>query len=90
MTAIAWINEQTMICENVSSDERPLAEISIPGYILIDPLQTPAAGWAWDAQLNDWVQVAQNIGEGGISDTYENGVLVEPKPTEPPTEQGGA
>lgn len=86
MTILAIINAQTMVCENVSSDPRPASEIQIPDFIVLDLEQTQAVGWEWDESIKDYVMVDQNLGEGGIGDTYSNGKLVEPKP-EPPVEQ---
>lgn len=83
MTILAWINEQNSVCENVSSDPRPAADITLPGYLIIDLEATPAVGWQWDEATNDYVQIDQNLGEGGIGDTFENGKLVEPKPEAP-------
>lgn len=84
MTTIAWINNNTSVCDNVSQDDRPVSEITVPGYTLIDLDQTPAVGWVWDEVALDWVQVDQNLGEGGIGDSYVNGKLVEPKPNYTP------
>lgn len=36
MTILAWINEQTNICENTSLDDRPASEIQIDGYLMLD------------------------------------------------------
>lgn len=85
MTTLAIINTQTMICENVSTDPRPASEIQIPGYIVLNLEQTPSAGWEWNG--TEWVMIDENLGEGGIGDTYENGKLVEPKPADPPQDQ---
>lgn len=87
MTILAWINNQTNICENTSYDIRPASEIQIEGYTIIDLDQTESVGWEWDATIDDYVMVAQNLGEGGINDTYVNGKLVEPKPTTKPIQQ---
>lgn len=84
MTILAWINNQTNICDNTSTDPRPASEIQIAGYTIIDLEQTPSAGWGWNG--TEWVMVDENLGEGGIGDTYENGKLIEPKPTQPPQE----
>lgn len=88
MTTIAWINNETNICENVSQDDRPASEIIVPGYTLIDLDETPSTTWKWDETLLDWVQVDENLGEGGIGDTYIDGKLVEPKPTYTPPSTG--
>ena len=84
MTILAWINNQTNICENISSDDRSASEISIPGYQLIDLEQTLAVDWSWDG--TEWVMKDADIGEGGIGDTYENGKLIKSKPTESPSQ----
>lgn len=36
MTILAWINEQTNICENTTLDDRPATEIHIKGYLILD------------------------------------------------------
>lgn len=36
MTILAWINEQTNVCENTTLDPRPASEIQIPGYLMLD------------------------------------------------------
>lgn len=81
MTTLAWINEQTNICENTSLDDRPASDIAIPGYIILDLAQTQAAKWEWNG--TEWVVVDENIGEGGIGDTWDGTKLIEPKPNNP-------
>ena len=80
MTTIAWINNETNICDNVSYDDRPASEISIPGYQMIDLGQTPTVNWNWDG--TQFVMVEGGIGEGSIGCTYENGKLIQPKPAD--------
>lgn len=87
MTTLAWIDQQTKICTNVSYDIRPVSEIVIPGYQILDLDQTPTAGWDWDDATKEWVFVDRNNGEGGIGDIYENGKLVQPKPDYIPVPQ---
>lgn len=84
MTNLAIINNQTNICGNVSSDPRPASEIQIEGYTVIDLSQTLAVNWEWNG--TEWVMIDQNLGEGGIGDTYENGKLIRPKPNDPPAQ----
>lgn len=52
MTVIAWINEQTMICENTSLDPRPASEIVIPGYLMLDldAIGGGGIGHTWDGE----------------------------------------
>jgi hypothetical protein len=52
MTTIAWINEQTMICENISLDPRPASEIVISGYLLLDldAIGGGGIGHTWDGE----------------------------------------
>lgn len=40
MFRFALVNEQTMICENISLDERPANEIVVAGYLIIDITDT--------------------------------------------------
>lgn len=89
MTILAWINQQTNVCDRCSLDDRQPSEIEIPGYFLIDLEKTTAVDWVWDSTLSDWVAV-EGIGNGGIGDIYENGKLVQPKPPMPiqPTTSG--
>lgn len=79
MTILALINNQTNICENVSSDERPANEIIIQGYTVLDLEQTPVINWSWNETLNDFEEV-ESIGNGGIGFTYTNGKLIANKP----------
>lgn len=85
MTTLAWINNQTNICDNVSTDPRPASEIQINGYTIIDLNQTPSVGWEWNG--TEWVMFDEGLGQGGIGDIYENGKLIEPKPADPPQDQ---
>lgn len=87
MTTLAWINNNTSVCDNVTLDPRPASEIQIDGYLMLDLDQTPSAHWEWDEATQDWVMVEEGIGNGGIGDTYIDGKLVEPKPVAPPSEQ---
>ena len=83
MGTIAWINNKTNICENVSVSSVPASECQpVNGYTLIDLEQTQAAGWEWNG--TEWVVVNENIGEGGIGDTWDGTRLIEPKPINPP------
>lgn len=36
MTIIAWINQQTNVCENTSLDDRPASKIQVDGYLMLD------------------------------------------------------
>lgn len=80
---LAIINNQTNICENVSTDPRPASEIEIPGYTVLNLSEIPSVGWEWDTTTKEWVMVDEGLGQGGIGNTYENGKLIEPKPTYP-------
>lgn len=50
MTVLAWINEQTNICENTTLDDRPASEIIIPGYLILDleAIGSGGIGDIWD------------------------------------------
>jgi hypothetical protein len=52
MTTLAWINEQTNICDNVSLDDRPASEIQIPGYLMLDldAIGGGGIGDTWDGE----------------------------------------
>jgi hypothetical protein len=63
MTRLALINPNTNIVENVTLDDRPMFEIDIPGYIIVD---------------------IDEVGGGGIGDTWNGTVLVKPAPPPPP------
>jgi hypothetical protein len=82
MTILGLVNAQTLICENVTIDERPASEVQIDGYIVIDITTTSVITWNWNGI--DWIEV-DSIGDGGIGYSYENGKLVLPKPVNPPT-----
>lgn len=47
MTRLAWINEQTNICENTTTDDRSVSEITISGYLIVD-LETIGGGGVGD------------------------------------------
>lgn len=52
MTALAWINEQTNVCENTTTDPRPASEIQIDGYLIIDleAIGGGGIGDTWDGE----------------------------------------
>jgi hypothetical protein len=81
MIKIAIINSNTNICENVSEDSRPINQINVPGYILLNLETTETIKWNWNPTLDDWEEIEGSIGTGGIGYTYINGKLKEPKPT---------
>lgn len=87
MTVLAWINEQTNVCENTSLDDRFASEIKVDGYLMLDLEQTPSAHWEWDESAQDWVIIQEGIGNGGIGDTYTDGMLLTSRPVAPPSEQ---
>ena len=82
MTILALINNQTNICENVSLDTRPVNEITIAGYTVLDLEQISVITWDWNEELNDYEQV-ERIGNGGIGFVYTDGKLVQVKPEKP-------
>lgn len=91
MTVLAWINEQTMICENTSLDPRPADEVHVDGYLMLDLEQTPSAEWVWNEDLQDWELIDEPIGQGGIGDVWDGIKLITPKqklPTDQPTTSG--
>lgn len=83
MTQVAIINKNTNICENVSTDPRPVSDIILPEpYFAIDLSITPAIDWVWNNTLQDWEQV-EGIGNGGIGDVWDGTKLIQPKPANP-------
>jgi hypothetical protein len=88
MTILALINEQTMVCENVSIDDRPASDIQIAGFIVLDLNATPTISWEWDEQTQEWVKMNEVMGEGGIGFTYQNGKLIAPLPLVQPQTSG--
>jgi hypothetical protein len=50
MTTVAWINTQTNICENTSLDDRPVSEIVMQGYLMLDleAIGGGGIGHTWD------------------------------------------
>lgn len=88
MTVLAWINNKTMICDNVSIDDRPASEIRIPDYMIIDLEQTDCMSWKYDETLKDYVLRDIGVGTGGIGFSYIDGKLVSQKPTEQPSTTG--
>lgn len=79
MTVLAWINNQTMVCENTSLDPRPASEIHIDGYLMLDLEQTPSAHWEWNDETQDWILINDPIGQGGIGDVWDGTTLITPK-----------
>jgi hypothetical protein len=89
MTQLALINNITNICENVTSDTRPVNEINIEGYTVLDLNNTSTITWSWNETINDFEQF-EGIGNGGIGFIYTDGKLVAVKPAIPvqPTTSG--
>jgi hypothetical protein len=81
MTTLLLINETTLICENVSMDDRPASEIKLPGYLVLDLDKTECFSWKWNG--TEWVKFSLGVSQGSIGCVYENGVLVEQKPEDP-------
>lgn len=80
MPNLAIINRNTNICENVTSDPRPIEEIVLPEpYFVVDITTTHAIDWVWDETLNDWVSV-EGVGNGGIGDVWDGEKLMQPHP----------
>lgn len=88
MNTLAWINETTLVCENITACTKLAADCEKPeGFFVIDLPTTPSAHWEWDESTQDWVLVEEGIGNGGIGDEYTNNMLVTPKPAAPPSDQ---
>jgi hypothetical protein len=83
MTKLALINQQTMVCENVTEDSRPAAEVIVEGYIVLDLAVTPCKSWRLDRETNLWVECEGLVGSGGISDVWDGEKLNAPKPADP-------
>ena len=81
MKNLAIINAETLICENVTVDDRPASEIQIDGYIVLDLSATISVSWDWDG--TDWVE-QESMDGGAIGDTYQNGKLYQEKPKKQP------
>lgn len=84
MTQLALINQTTMVCENVTEDDRPASEVFVEGYIVLDLATTPCTTWQLDEATNTWVACEGIIGSGGISDVWDGEKLNAPKPADPP------
>jgi len=84
MTKLALINNNTNICENVTTDDRPANEINIEGYTVLDLDNTSVINYVWNETLNDFDEI-ESIGNGGIGSTYLNGKLINKKPDKPET-----
>lgn len=52
MTVLAWINEQTNICENTTLDDRAASEITVSGYLILDldAIGGGGIGDIWDGE----------------------------------------
>lgn len=81
MARLGLVNQQTLICENITLDDRPVSEIQLDGYIVLDLMQTMAYRWDWNGQ--EWVKREIGFNQGCIGFLYESGSLVEPKPEDP-------
>jgi hypothetical protein len=58
MNRIAIINENTMVVENISTDDREVDEITIPNYILININDMYVdIGMLWDGTSFNWPSV---------------------------------
>lgn len=80
MAHLAIINTNTNICENVTIDNRPISEISMPeGYIVLELDKIPAMDWVKNDQ-GEWTQVGPTLGEGGKGDIWNGIMLIQPKP----------
>lgn len=77
MTTLAIIDTTTNTCVNVTLDDRPANQVSLPNpFIAIDLTTTPSVDWVME---NNSLVAVESIGCGGIGDKYENGKLVAPK-----------
>lgn len=83
MTTLALINNQTMICENVSLDDRPASEIQIDGFLVLDLNEIECYAWEMTEDGVTYELVYRGKGCGGVGDVYENNTLVKPKPDAP-------
>lgn len=52
MTILAWINTQTNVCDNTTLDDRPVSEIQIEGYLILDldAIGGGGVGDIWDGE----------------------------------------
>jgi hypothetical protein len=74
MTTIAWVNTQTNICYNVSLDDRPVSEIKVAGYLMLDldAIGGGGIGDVWDgSKLNPPEPVAPPEEQPTTSGTQE-------------------
>jgi len=75
MTRILLINNTTNKLENISVDERPVSEINIEGYTVLDESTTSALDWEWDG--TDWISIS---GIPRIGQDWDGTNLTIPKP----------
>lgn len=81
MTYLAIINTNTMICENVTVDDRPADQITLPGpYLVLDLSIVPAIKWTKDAN-GEWILGEEKLGSGGKGMIWTGQRLEQPKPT---------
>lgn len=70
MTTVLWVNKKTNIVDNVSLDDRPISEITLPD-----------THFALDNDTSISVINGQEItGQGGIGFTWDGSKLIEPQP----------
>lgn len=80
MTILAIINTNTNICENVTLDDRPADQVTVPGpYLVLDLMTTPAIKWYKNDQ-GVWTQTDPIEGQGGKGMIWNGQVLEQPKP----------
>lgn len=80
MIYLAIINTETNFCENVTVDDRPIEDITLPHpYIAIDLNTTPAVKYHKD-DAGVWVANPPIVGIGGIGMIWNGEWLEQPKP----------
>ena len=80
MTILAIINKDTNLVENVSLDDRPISEITLPDpYFVINLETTIAVLYSRDPDTKEIVS-EEIVGQGGIGFTWDGTKLNGPQP----------
>jgi hypothetical protein len=80
MTILAVINKETNLVENISLDDRPISEITLPDpYFVIDLETTPTITFYRHSDTKE-VLSEESIGQGGIGFTWDGTKLIGPQP----------
>jgi hypothetical protein len=80
MTTILWLNKETNIIDNVSIDDKPISEITLPDlYIALDQKDILGIVYEYDEEIKE-VYSYEALGLGGKHFTWDGTKLIGPQP----------